>query len=493
MKKTYLMGIDIGTSSAKTIIITKSGDLIGKGASEYSISTPHPKWAEQDPEIWWRAVVKATKTALKEAQIAGDQIGGVGLSGQMHGLVCLGKDGIPSRPAIIWADQRSQEQVDQINTRIGQEQLSAWTGTPVFTGFMLASWLWLQQNEPDIFEKTTVLLLPKDYLRFQLTGKIGSEPSDASSTGMFNPFDNGWCLPLLNAFSLDPKYLPSIHPSHTIAGNLTEKAAKALSLQAGTPVIMGGSDQTMQAIGNGIITPGMISSTIGTGGQLLAPVQIPGVDPNLRLHLFCHAWPKLWILEGATLSAGLTLKWLRDGFLDQMSYQEMADLASTIPAGAEDLIFLPYLAGERTPIMDPKAKATFHGLTLRHKKSHMIRAVMEGVVLGLKQGLDLMIDLGTPIERIVASGGASQHPLWRQIQADCYNTPLYRTQTIEAAGVGAALLAGVGCGLYPNLSEACKTAVKWHPEITYPIAENVEIYQHSLTRMKTLYQSVRSI
>ena len=488
-----LMGIDLGTSSLKTILIEPDGRTLSCAACEYAVDTPQPAWAEQNPDAWYEAAVETACRALNDAGIPPERVVGIGLSGQMHGTVCLGGAGNPLRPAIIWADQRSGAQVDAINVEIGPARLGGWTANPVASGFMLPSWLWLRAHEARTYRATRCLLLPKDYLRYRMTGELGSEPSDACSTLMFDTAHRCWSAPLLEALEIDPDLLPAVNESAAIAGAVNPAFGAATGLPVGTPVVFGGSDQALQAIGNGLVKPGMLSSTIGTGGQLFAPVYSPMHDPALRLHCFCHALPELWHLEAGTLSAGLSLKWLRDNLFDGVPYEALSDAASDIPAGAEGLLFAPYLAGERTPHMDPHATGAFTGLTLRHRRAHMVRAVMEGVVMGLRQGLDLMLDLGATAERVVASGGATHHPLWLQIQADVFDRPIYRTRTAEAAALGAAVLAGVGVGIYPDVPTACKRVVRWHDEITQPIAENVAVYDSVFPVFREMYPALRRL
>jgi xylulokinase len=482
MTSSLLMGIDLGTSSTKTVLIDPSGRVLALAAREYAVDTPRPGWAEQNPETWIAAAVATMAEALAQARTAPDEVRGIGLSGQMHGTVCLGRAGQVLRPAIIWADQRSGDQVARVYRELGAQRLGAWTGNPLATGFMLASWLWLQDEMPDVAEATATLLLPKDYLRYRLTGELGSEPSDGSSTLLFDTAGRRWSGPLLEALDIDPSILPPVHPSAHIAGGLHPEIASRTGLRAGTPVVFGGSDQALQALAHGVVEPGTVSCTIGTGGQLFAPAPAPVYDPQLRLHLFCHALPDCWHLEAATLAAGLSLRWLRDNVLQGWSYAALADAAAEVPPGSERLFFLPYLAGERTPHMDPQATGAFVGLTLRHAREHLARAVMEGVVFALRQGLDLMLQqVGVSAERIVASGGATAHPLWLQLEADIFNRPIYRTATIEAAAVGAALLAGVGAGVYAGALEASRRTVVWCDEIIDPVPENAgrlaEAYQ----------------
>ena len=505
-----LLGIDLGTSSLKSVIIDQEGRLLAHAFQEYSIDTPHPGWAEQDPAVWVRAMVETVRRAMSEAHIAPERIAGIGLSGQMHGMVCLDAEGDVLRPAILWADQRSAEQVAQVEREIGREQLAAWTGNPLDTGFMLASWLWLREHEPEVAKNTTHLLLPKDYLRYRLTGALGTEPSDAGSTGFFNPTTGAWSHPLLAALDIDPVLLPPVHQSAEIAGTPPQsprqrreapkppldfggtEGGREIGIPAGTPVVFGGGDQACQALGNGILTPGDLSCTIGTGGQLLAPTQTPTIDPELRLHCYNHVVPGLWYSMGAILSAGLSLTWLRDNILLDISYQEMADLALQAPPGSDGLRFLPHLAGVRTPHMDPRARGAFIGLTLHHDRRHLCRAVMEGVVFAMRQALDLMVGLGIPVERIIASGGATNHPLWLQLQADIFEQPIHRTQTIEAAAVGAAMLAGIGVAVYADAKDAVRQVVRWRDEVVEPKPANVSIYASAFDAYQQRCDALRS-
>jgi xylulokinase len=495
MTNKVLMGIDIGTSSTKTVVIGLDGTLLGLATQEYAVETPRPGWAEQNPETWVEAALDTMRRALVAADISAEQVQAIGLSGQMHGTVCLDRRGRALRPAIIWADQRSAAQVAEVEARIGRERLAAWTANPLATGFMLATWLWLREHELDVVADTAHLLLPKDYVRYRFTGEIGAEPSDASSTLLFDTANRCWSAPLLAALGLDARVLPPVVASAHVAGGLLPEIAAATGLCLGTPVIYGGSDQAMQAVGHGVVAPGALSSTIGTGGQLFAPIAHPAYDPQARLHCFCHVMPDMWHLESAMLAAGLSLKWLRDNVMMGLTYQEIADAAATVPPGAEGLFFLPYLAGERTPHMDPHARGGFIGLTLRHGRAHMARAVMEGVVFGMRQGLALMLDLGVTPERdvghgIVASGGATQHPLWLQLQADMFNRPLYRTTTVEAAAVGAALLAGVGVGVYADVADAVSRVVRYADAVVMPDPENVARYASLAETFTALYPAL---
>ena len=492
-----LMGIDLGTSSLKTILIDPSGNLLGSAAAEYPVVTPHPGWAEQNPDDWYQAAVKTIRQAVGQAGISGGDIAGIGLSGQMHGLVCADREGRALRPAIIWADQRSKDQVEKVYDLIGREQLAIWTENPLAAGFMLPSWLWVRDHEPETARKTPHLLLPKDYLRLLLTGEYLAEPSDASSTALFTPSQREWTSPLLEALQIDPSLLPPLRSSEQVAGGLSAAVAQAAGLKAGTPVIVGGSDQACQAVGHGVIDPGKVSCTIGTGGQLFAPLAEPVFDPKLRLHLFCHVLPDRWHLEAAILSAGLSLRWLRDQLMTGKNYQELADLAAQAPPGAEGLFFLPYLAGERTPHMDPTARGAFIGLTLRHSQAHLVRAVMEGVVFALRQGLDLMVSLGAPLEEIIASGGGTRHPLWLQLQANIFNRPVKTSRgatagQVEAAALGAAILAGTGSGVYPDLRTGMHQVVHPESETVDPEPDLAAFYQERYEQFVRIYPELKS-
>ncbi len=488
---TLLLGLDIGTSGAKAALIDSHGKLLAWAGREYPIDAPQPGWAEQDPHVWLDAALASTRQVLADSGADPKQVTGIGLDGQMHSLVCLGENGQPLRPAILWADQRSAAQVEWLRRQISTGQLAEWTGNPVAAGFMLPSWLWLREHEPDVAAKTRRLLLPKDEVRYRLTGQIGSEPSDASSTLLFDPHARRWSPEMLALAGLNPEQMPEVHPSAQVAGGLLDEMARACGLLPGTPVVYGAGDQAAQAFGNGVIDPGLLSCTIGTGGQLFAPLTAPIHDPRLRLHMFCHCLPGRWHQEAAILSAGLSLRWLRDNLWPFETYSAMADAAQAVEAAAEGLFFLPYLAGERTPHMDPSARAAFIGLGLNHQRPHLIRAVMEGVVFALRQGLELMEELGAPVERLLASGGATRHPLWLQLQANIFGRPVYPSQQQEVTAKGAAMLAGIGVGVYADGEDAVRTAVTPPGEPVLPEPERVEMYQKGYEEYKKLYPALK--
>ncbi len=485
----YLIGIDIGTSSTKSVLMDEAGVVLAVAQQETGISTPRPGWAEQDPETWWRATCGTLKKVLSASRVDPKTIAGVGLSGQMHGTVLLGKDHRVLRPAILWADGRSAEQCRRIYERVGPEQLARWTANPVAPGFMAASLLWLKEHEPEIFEKTAVALLPKDYVRWRLTESLASDVSDAAGTLLFDVAHRRWSEELLRALDLPDGLFPKVLESSQIAGTVGRKASEQTGLSVGTPVVAGAGDQAAAAVGNGIIKPGTMLSTIGTGGQLFAPLSGPVYDPKLRTHTFCHAVPDRWFMMGAILSAGLSLRWFRDRIAGK-SYEQLSGEAARVPPGSEGLIFLPYLIGERTPYMDPKARGVFFGLGLHHTLGHLVRAIMEGVAFALRDALLIFREFGVRTDRIVVSGGGARSPVWRQIQADVFRSEVARVHGEERAGIGAAMLAGIGTGVFESFEDACRKAVRTEA-CTPPIAANVERYDRLYDVFHGLYPKLK--
>ena len=485
----YLIGIDIGTSSTKSVLMDEGGTVRAAAQEEYGIRAPKPGWAEQDPQTWWRATCATVRGVLRTSGVDPKAIAGVGLSGQMHGTVLLGKDRRVLRPAIIWADQRSAEQCRRIRELVGREQWARWTANPVAPGFMAASLVWLREREPKVFERTAAVLLPKDYVRWRLTEEMASDVSDAASTLLFDVAHRRWSGEVLKALDLPETLFPSVLESAQIAGKIGREASKETGLAVGTPVAAGGGDQPVAAVGNGIIAPGRVLSTIGTGGQLFAPLPSPTYDPQLRTHTFCHAVPDRWFLMGAMLSAGLALRWFRDQIAGT-SYEKLSEKAAQIPPGSEGLIFLPYLIGERTPHMDPKARGVFFGLTLQHSSAHLARAIMEGVAFALRDALEIFRELGVRTDRIVASGGGAQSPVWRQIQADVFHSELVRVHGEERAGVGAALLAGIGTEVYEGFEHACRVAVRYGDH-TVPIEAHAARYDRLYEVFRGLYPKLK--
>jgi xylulokinase len=488
MARQTLLGIDLGTSGLKCVLIDEAGQLLASAFREYTPDLPQPDWAEQNPAVWLNATLSAVVELLENSGVDRNSIAGLSFSGQMHSTVFLDHDRQVVRPAILWLDARSAKQVADLNHSIGRSQLAAWIGNPVMPGFMLSSLLWVRENEPAVWPRVAHVLPPKDYVRLCLTGKIATDYSDASSTALLDVRQRTWCAELLKATQLPIEVLPPLHRSTAGVGYLTREMAQVLQLPAGLPVMCGAGDQEAQAIGNGIIRSGLLSCTIGTGGQLFTPMDEYRCDPQLRIHTFCHAVPSLWHWQAATLTAGASLRWLRDEVLGgRYLYQELADAAQLIKPGAEGLMFHPYLAGERTPHMNPNLRGSFTGLSLRHTWKHLTRAVMEGVVFSLFDGLELMRDLGANFDQVIASGGGTKHPLWLQLQADVFGTEVRTTQTPEAAAFGAALIAGVGAGLYADVAAACERCVKWSEDVYRPREAIAVLYREQRKQWRASY------
>ena len=496
----YLMGIDIGTTGTKTLIINEKGEVVGSSNFDHTLQTPAPGWAEQDPAEWWQAVRNGIPAALANAGIKADQVAALGLSGQMHGSVFLDKNDNVIRPCILWCDQRTQEQCDWITEKVGKEALVRETCNPCLTGFTAGKIIWLRQMEPANYEKVRKVLLPKDYIRLLLTGEYATEVSDASGTSLLNIRQRRWSKPVLDALGLDETLLPAVFESPLVSGKVTASAAEATGLKAGTPVVGGGGDQAAGAVGNGIVKTGVVSSTTGTSGVVFAFMDHPEVDPQLRTHTFCHAVPCKWHVMGVVLSAGGSLRWLRDTFAApekklaaQMGvdpYLLLTEEAALAQPGCEGLLFLPYLTGERTPYPDPHARGVFFGISLRHARKHFVRAVLEGVAFALKDSFDVFDRMGVPMTEIRASGGGARSPLWRQIQADVTGRPHHTINVEEGPAFGVALLAGVGAGVFSSVEEACDATISLRSR-TDPIPENVALYQKYHQIYQELYRSLQ--
>lgn len=481
-----LMGIDLGTSGVKTVVMREDGRHIAAACQAYSIDVRETGYAEQDPEVWWASACLAIAETIQTGKQSGNAIAGVGLSGQMHGLVAIGTDGRALRPAIIWADQRTIEQKELLESLYTKEDFGACVQNPISTGFMLLSLLWIKQNEPSIYNKIWKVLLPKDYIRFRLTGEIGTDTTDASGTLAYDVIRKEWSKELLDALGLDRGMFPPVSEPWAISGSVTREASEVCHLPEGTCVVFGGADQPMQAIGNGIIRPGLVSCTIGTGGQLLSPAWTPRYDKLLRTHTFVHAVPDQWYTMAAVLNAGLAHRWLAEQVLRNTDYSIMNAMAESIAPGSEGLIFLPYLAGERTPHMDPYAKGILFGFTLKHRDAHIVRAVMEGVCFALREGLDIMRQLGTNVQEMVLAGGGARSLLWQQMLADIFDCEVYLSDVEEQACTGAAMMAGVGCGVYGNVIEACGQVVRRNTNPVVPNRDNISLYNEQYA----LYQQV---
>jgi xylulokinase len=496
-----LIGIDIGTSGTKALAIDESGRVLASATEEYALYTPRPLWSEQNPEDWWQATVRALQRLLAASGIKAGDVAGIGLTGQMHGLVLMDGQGQVLRPAILWNDQRTGPQCEEITRRAGGlERVVELTGNAVLPGFTAGKLLWVKEHEPEVYARAAHFLLPKDYIRYRLTGGYFTEVSDASGTSLFDVAHRTWSAEMAELVGVPRAWLAECTESDVASTHISEAAAQATGLCAGTPVAGGGGDQAAGAVGSGIVQPGVISVTSGTSGVVFAYQQRYEAEPQGRVHVFCHAVPGAWHAMGVMLSAGGAFRWWRDT-LGQMEkavaastgedpYEILTREAAQAPAGCEGLLFLPYLTGERTPYPDPNARGAFVGLTLRHDKSYMVRSVLEGVSFGLRDSLELIRGLGVPIEQVRASGGGARSPLWRQIQADVFNTELVLTDVTEGAAYGAALLGGVAAGVYPSVPEACAAAVHVTSG-TSPQPEAAATYEQLYPVYRSLYAALK--
>lgn len=484
------IGIDLGTTGLKSLLVKEDGTILGSGYAEYPISIPVTGYAEQNPMDWWNALKTTLGEAMKQSGVSANEIKGIGLSGQMHGTVLLDKQGNLLHHAIVWCDQRSVAEVAEIRELVGEENLGKWTQNPVATGFQVCSLLWVRKNLPEIYEKIAYVLLPKDFIRYKLTGLIGSDRTDACSTLMFDCANQDWSDNMLSALDIDRAILPKGDNSpYDRAGELCEDAARELGLNKNTAVAFGGGDQPMQAIGNGILNPGDASVTLGTGGQIFVPVAEPLYDKKLRLHSFCHAPKDSWYIMGAILNCCLAQNWFFDKVLGTHDFAAMHSLAKDVPVGSDGLYFLPYLTGERTPHLNANARGMFFGLTLAHDRASMVRAVIEGISYALLDAMLCIEDLGVKVDRLILSGGGARSLLWKQIIADMLGKPIYTTSMKEEAGTGAAICAMVAAGEYPSLEAACKKIVKYDDGCVMPDPENTAFYRTHFETYKSLYKA----
>lgn len=466
----FLLGIDIGTSGTKTVLFDNKGNTVANALAEYPMYQPVIGWAEQDPEDWWKATYITIKKILSISGVDPAEIKSIGLSGQMHGAVLLDKNNNVLRRAIIWCDQRNVAECGQITSLLGREKLLEITANPALTGFTASKIMWIKNNEPQIFEKIKKILLPKDYVRYMLTGEFATEVSDASGMQLVDIPKRKWSTEVLDKLGIEKDWLGDLYESQEVSGKISKYASELTGLRAGTPVVGGAGDQAAGAIGNGVIKTGVISSTIGTSGVVFAFSEKVSIDPKGRVHTFCHAVPNTWHVMGVTLGAGLSLKWFRDNFcteekrtaeLIKVDPYYLLDLeAEKVVAGCNGLIFLPYLMGERTPHLDPNAKGVFFGLSAKHEKQDLLRAVMEGVVYSLRDCLEVLKEMGVDVKEVRASGGGGKSKVWRQMQADIFGTDITTINSSEGPALGAALLAGVGVGIYKNVEEACEAAIQ---------------------------------
>lgn len=485
----YLIGIDIGTTGVKTILINEEGIIVANSFASYLTYTPKPNWAEQHPQDWYDATIKTLREVVTKSRVHPKDIKGIGFSGQMHGLVLLDKNDKVLRPAILWCDTRTAKQAQCITQTVGSEKLREWVSNAAFEGFTAPKIIWIRENESQIYSKIKKILLPKDYVRFRLSGELATEVSDASGTLLFDVKKRQWAQSMLEALDIPESFLSNCYESIDICGHVNKGTAELTGINAGTPIVGGGSDNACGAVGVGVVKSGKVMASIGTSGVVLAHTENPKVDPEMRLHTFCHSVPNKWYLMGVMLSAGGALRWFKD-MLGVDTYETLDKEAASITADSEGLIFLPYLMGERTPHKDANAKGVFFGLTIRHGKTHLVRSIMEGVACGMRDSLEIMKELGVEIDQIRITSGGARSTLWAQIQADVYGTEVATVNIYEGSAFGATILAGVGVGVFESVEQATDNIVRVTNHIE-PIAKNVDMYNDYYKIYKSLYPKLK--
>lgn len=481
-----LLGIDLGTSSVKTMLLNVTTRNSVVTHQNYDVSVPKIMWAEQEPEMWWTKLCLSLKELREKNLSEFDRIEAVGFSGQMHGIVLLDSCGKVLRSAVIWLDQRAQEEVSDIQKKIVELGLADNAENHVSTGFAFSSLVWIKKHEPEIFKNIAVVLSPKDYLRFRLTGKYGTDFSDASATGMFDVAKKTWLWELIDAFEIPRKIFPTCHESTDVAGVIAKSVAREFQIKNDVAVVYGSGDQMAQSIGNGVVFEGVAISNIGTGGQIATFSQKNIFDKKFRTHTFCHAVKNAYTIYGATLCSGLSLKWASK-LLGISDYGEIDKMAESVSPGSEGLIYLPYLSGERTPILNPLAKGTFFGLSLKHENAHLLRAVMEGVTFSLKDCINVLDEMGISTTNIIASGGGARSDVWLQMQADIFERTVKVCAEKEQACLGACIVAGVGTGIFENFQTACRELVSFENKIYTPNENNFNAYRKNFSHYKKLY------
>jgi xylulokinase len=484
-----VLGIDISTTATKAILVDAVGVVRGVGSSEYQFSVPRPLWSEQDPNLWWDGTVAAVGSVMASTGTTGADIDAIGLTGQMHGLVVLDAADRVLRPAILWNDQRTAAECDAIRTAVGPERLIAVTGNDALTGFTAPKLVWVRDHEPEVWRSVRHVLLPKDFVRFRLSGDYAIDKADGAGTILFDLAARDWSDEILDALRIERSWMPPTHEGPAVTGTVSGAAAEATGLRAGTPIVAGGGDQAANAVGVGVIAPGEMALSLGTSGVVFAATDRPLYEPHGIVHAFCHAVPGRWHMMSVMLSAAGSLRWFRDALAPAVDFGALVETAADVEAATDGLFFLPYLTGERSPYPDPFARGAFVGLTVGHDRRHLTRAVIEGVAFGLRDGLDLMLAAGLPPPtRIRASGGGIASPLWRSILADVLETDIATVSTTEGAAYGAAILAAVGAGWFPDVETATTTLVR-----VTPVAEpgpDVEVYRAAHERFRALYPAL---
>ena len=496
---TYVLGIDVGTSGTRAVIIGHDGRVVSSATTEHQpFASPQIGWAEQNPDDWWRAACIAIRNALARQDLPAGQIACVGFSGQMHGAVMLDARGAVVRPALIWCDVRTEKQCKELTRKIGRAKLIQLTCNPALTNFTLTKFLWVRENEPQNWSRVRSVMLPKDYVRFKLTGELATDVTDAAGTLMLDVSGRTWSSEVLQAAGIDTSLLPQVHESATICAKVSSNGAEATGLSAGTPVVAGAGDQAAGATGMGIVSSGAVSATIGTSGVVFAATDCPVLDPLGRVHTFCHAIPGVWHVMGVTQAAGLSLRWFRDilssdpAAKNDHTYTHMTSEAATVAPGADGLLWAPYLMGERTPHLDSQARGALVGLTAAHTRAHIVRAILEGVAFSLKDSFTIFSEMKVPVKRVRLGGGGARSPLWRQIQADIYSHEVEIVEAEEGAAHGAAILAGVGAQFWSSVQAACDAIVRVTGRVK-PVPANAGVMAASYAKYRQIYPAMKSI
>jgi xylulokinase len=486
---TYYFGIDSSTTATKAILMDGDGAVLAVGRSDYEFDTPHPLWAEQSPDLWWDATKVAVAAALGMAGVAGSEIAAIGLTGQMHGLVLLDKSGDVLRPSILWNDQRTEAECDEILHRIGRQHLLDVTGNDALAGFTAPKILWVRNHEPDVFERAETMLLPKDYVRYRLTGEYAVDKAGGSGTLLFDLAERDWSSQIVDALGIPMSLLPPTYEGTEVTGFVTAEAAEATGLRPGIPVMAGGGDQAANGVGVGATKPGVAAVSLGTSGVVFAGTGSPVREPEGRLHAFCHAVPDMWHLMGVMLSAAGSYRWFRDTFAPHASYESLNLAAVDVGPGSSGLVFLPYLSGERTPHPDPSARGAFIGLTVRHQLGHLARSVMEGVAFGLRDSMQL-IQSEVHIEEVRVSGGGATSNVWLQILSDVFDRSVRVVDQPEAPALGAAMLAATGDGAFTSVAEAANAAITLGD--TYEPTDRADAYAEAYSVYRDLYPILKN-
>jgi xylulokinase len=493
-----LLGIDVGTGGTRAIVVDERGQIIASATAEHApFASPQTGWAEQDPRDWWRACGEAVQAVLTKNDLGAESIACIGLSGQMHGATLLDASDEVVRPALIWCDQRTDAQCRALTEKVGRERLIELTCNPALTGFTLPKLLWVRDHEPDLWQRVRTVLLPKDYVRFKLTGVRATDVADASGTLLLDVTNRKWSQAMLEAIEMDERLLPEVFESPEITGRVSAEGARMTGLKEGTPVVAGAGDQAAGAVGMGIVFPGAVSATIGTSGVVFAATSKPALDKSGRVHTFCHAIPERWHVMGVTQAAGLSLRWFRDNFGagpddGRDAYERLSEEAAKVATGADFLLWTPYLMGERTPHLDPHVRASLVGLTASHTRAHVIRAILEGVAFSLRDTFEIFAEMNVPVENVRLGGGGARSPLWRQIQADVYNQAVEIVEAEEGAAYGAALLAGVGIQHWPTVDAACDAVVRVKDRLAQD-SNSVQLLNRQYKAFQALYPALGEV